>query len=79
MDVFMPHNIGHFLGLDVHDVGDREPPLAPGHVITIEPGVYLPPEGIGVRIEDDYLVTPRGLERLGEPLEVEADEIEWAM
>ena len=79
MDVFMPHNIGHFLGLDVHDVGDREPMLAPGHVITIEPGVYLPPEAVGVRIEDDYLVTPTGLERLGEPLEVDADEIEGSM
>ncbi len=79
MDFFMPHGITHHLGLYVHDVGDQEPPLTPGNVITIEPGIYLPAEGIGVRIEDDYLVTPRGLERLGPPLEAEVGEIESAM
>ena len=79
MDAFMPHSLGHYLGLDVHDPGDREPPLAPGNVITIEPGIYLPSEGIGVRIEDDYLVTPAGLERLGPPLERTVEEIERAM
>jgi Xaa-Pro aminopeptidase len=79
MDTFMPHSLSHYLGLDVHDVGDRELPLIPGGVITIEPGIYIPAEGIGVRIEDDYLVTPTGLERLGPPLESDPDELLAAM
>jgi len=79
MDTFMPHGISHHLGLDVHDVGDRDIPLAPGNVITVEPGLYLPAEGIGVRIEDDYLVTAAGLERLGPPLARDIAEIEALM
>lgn len=64
MDTFMPHGLSHHLGLDVHDVGDREKPLEPGAVITIEPGLYIQSESIGVRIEDDFLVTETGLEKL---------------
>jgi len=60
----MPHSIGHFMGLDVHDVGDAHKVLAPGDVITIEPGVYLPDEGIGIRIEDNYLITEDGAQCL---------------
>lgn len=51
------HSIGHFLGLDVHDVGDYRVPLQEGDVITIEPGIYIPEERIGVRLEDDYWIT----------------------
>jgi Xaa-Pro aminopeptidase len=76
MNQFMPHGLSHHLGLDVHDVGDPEAPLAPGNIITIEPGIYLPAEGIGVRIEDDYLVTPAGLERLGPALEKDISMLE---
>ena len=51
------HNVSHFLGLDTHDVGDRNTPLVPGNVITVEPGLYFVETGVGVRIEDDVLVT----------------------
>jgi Xaa-Pro aminopeptidase len=79
MDHFMPHNLGHFLGLDVHDVGDREKVLQPGNVLTIEPGIYLPAEGIGVRLEDDYLVTETGLERLSPEPPLPAQQLESTM
>ncbi|MBP9765040.1 M24 family metallopeptidase [Candidatus Babeliales bacterium] len=55
-DQYFIHGIGHHLGLDVHDVGSRSEPLAEGDVITIEPGIYIPQEGIGIRIEDNYWV-----------------------
>jgi Xaa-Pro aminopeptidase len=79
MNLFMPHGLSHHLGLDVHDVGDPEEPLRPGNVITVEPGLYLPGEGIGVRIEDDYVVTATGLERLGPELEKEIAQLETIM
>jgi Xaa-Pro aminopeptidase len=63
--------------MDVHDVGDIRSPLVPGMVLTVEPGIYLPGEGLGVRIEDDVLVTADGHEVLSfaaprQPEEVEA-------
>src|SRR5207244_11881019 len=58
------HGLGHWLGMDVHDVGDYGTPLTPGIVLTLEPGIYLPAEALGVRIEDDVLVTPTGAEWL---------------
>jgi Xaa-Pro aminopeptidase len=61
---FYPHATSHFLGLDVHDVGDYKQPLVPGMVLTCEPGIYVPEEGIGVRIEDDVLITEEGNEVL---------------
>jgi Xaa-Pro aminopeptidase len=57
---FYPHSTSHFLGLNVHDIGDYERPLEPGVVMTVEPGIYIPSEAIGVRIEDDILITPNG-------------------
>ncbi len=56
----MPHGIGHHLGLETHDPGLYHEELKPGMVVTIEPGVYLPDRGIGVRIEDDVLITKEG-------------------
>lgn len=61
---FFVHGLGHWLGMYVHDVGDYRSPLAPGMVLTIEPGVYLPEEGIGIRIEDVVLVTEAGYDLL---------------
>ncbi len=57
---YYPHALSHFLGLDVHDVGDTSKPLEPDMVLTIEPGIYIPEEGIGVRIEDDVCITKTG-------------------
>lgn len=57
---FCPHATSHFLGLDVHDVGDYRQPMAENMIVTCEPGIYIPEEGIGVRIEDDVLITANG-------------------
>lgn len=65
---FVVHGVGHFLGLDVHDVGDANTQLQEGDVITIEPGLYLPHENFGIRIEDDYWVIKDGLHCLSEEL-----------
>jgi Xaa-Pro aminopeptidase len=73
---FFIHGIGHFLGLEAHDVGGESPTLAPGMVLTIEPGVYLPREGVGIRIEDNYLITEGGAENLSASLPSEAQAIE---
>jgi Xaa-Pro aminopeptidase len=61
---YYPHATSHFLGLDVHDVGDYERPLEPGMVMTVEPGIYIPEENIGVRIEDNVVITESGIENL---------------
>ena len=88
---YYPHNVGHWLGIDVHDVGpyhDTEGswrPLEPNMVLTIEPGLYIPEDdedapaelrGVGVRIEDDVLVTESGHENLSASCPKAADEIE---
>lgn len=74
------HGTGHHLGLEVHDpVSDRSRPLEPGMVITIEPGIYIPEENLGVRIEDDVLVTRDGYRNLSRGLPREVDEIERLM
>jgi Xaa-Pro aminopeptidase len=73
------HGLGHHIGLEVHDAGDSNRPLEPGMVVTMEPGLYLPEENIGVRIEDDVLVTPTGYRLLTARLPRTVDEIEQIM
>lgn len=73
---FFPHATSHFLGLDVHDVGDYKMPLAPGMVVTVEPGIYIPEENIGIRLEDDILITEKGTENLTKAIPIDVDEIE---
>ena len=74
------HGLGHYVGLNVHDPGDTAIPLGPGAVFTIEPGIYIPEEKIGVRIEDIFLVNDKGeLVRLSKGLPSTADEVEKLM
>ena len=91
---YFPHQTSHWLGLDVHDVGDyardgRTRLLEPGMVLTVEPGLYFGPaalaaggqaaeayQGMGIRIEDDILVTESGRENLTEALPTDPDGIE---
>ena len=73
------HGLGHPLGLDVHDVGDLNIPFSLGTVLTVEPGIYLPEEGFGVRLEDDIIITEKGPLNLMDKTPIEADEIESLM
>ncbi len=76
---YFMHGISHHLGLDVHDVGNRHRAFEPGMVFTCEPGIYIKDEKIGIRIENDILITKDGPVDLTENIPVEADEIESLM
>ena len=73
------HGLGHHIGLNVHDPGDYCTPLQPGMVVTMEPGIYIPEENLGVRIEDDLLITENGYKLLSERLPRDPAEIEKIM
>jgi Xaa-Pro aminopeptidase len=73
---YFMHGLGHSLGLGVHDLAPIDGPLEPGWVITVEPGIYIPAEGIGVRLENDILVTEQGPVDLCAGVPIEPDEIE---
>lgn len=76
---YLTHGVSHHLGLRVHDPGSAREPLAAGMVVTAEPGLYVPEEGISIRIEDMVLVTQNGARVLTAALPKEAGEIEKAM
>ena len=73
------HGLGHDIGLNVHDPGEYCKPLEAGMVVTMEPGIYIPEENLGVRIEDDVLITGTGYKSLSERLPRNPDEIEKIM
>ena len=76
---YFMHGTSHFLGLDVHDVGNRYKPMAEGMVFTCEPGIYIPEENIGVRIENDILISDNGPIDLMAHIPIEASDIEDIM
>lgn len=73
------HSLGHYLGLDVHDVGMYHEPISEGAVLTVEPGLYIAEEGIGIRIEDDIVITKNGAINLTKDIIKETADIEAFM
>jgi len=76
---YFMHGTSHFLGLDVHDVGDRYAPMQAGMVFTCEPGIYIPEENLGIRLENDILITKKGPVDLMANIPVEIKDIEKLM
>lgn len=76
---YFMHGTSHFLGLDVHDIGNRYEPMQPGMVFTCEPGIYIPEEGLGIRLENDILVTSKDPVDLMASIPLEIEDIEELM
>jgi Xaa-Pro aminopeptidase len=73
---YFMHGLGHSLGLGVHDLAPQNGPFEPGWVVTVEPGIYIPEEGIGIRLENDVLVTAAGPVDLASHIPIEPDDVE---
>jgi len=76
---YFMHGTSHFLGLDVHDVGSKYRRMEPGMIFTVEPGIYIPQEGLGIRLENNVLITESGNTDLMARIPLEAEEIEEIM
>jgi Xaa-Pro aminopeptidase len=76
---YLLHGVSHHIGLDVHDPYDKTVPLAEGNVITVEPGLYIAEESLGIRIEDMIVITKDGARILTSALPRGADEVEKRM
>lgn len=76
---YFMHGTAHYMGLDLHDVGLYSRPFEEGMIFTCEPGIYIPEEGIGCRLEDDFLITKDGNLNLSEAIPIEIEDIEALM
>jgi Xaa-Pro aminopeptidase len=76
---YLYHGISHHLGIDVHDLGTRTEPIKPGMLLTVEPGIYIEEEAMGIRIENNVWITKNGNEDIFEGIPITVEEIETAM